>query len=313
MNTIKFSSIIEGRTETSDVTNFDIIKRKFENKVYDVYSDHQLSIYVTDECNGNCSFCLNKKSERFKEIKKISDQEYLEMLEEVLIDFNNENKPWVTLTGGEITKSSRIMPVINLLNKYGYKIRTFNTNGSGLLDMYDNKELIGVLLNNCHIHNFNIKRNAINDEQNAKLMRIPVVDSNNQKLKKIAMFNKLNVEIRLSCNLLRSGVNDLNKVIEFKNFYNDLGFKSVMFRETDILVSDILKEIKNNKDFELLDELNGHYYTVYVYKYKDKEIVKVYLEKKIKEENIIRELVLYPDGILTDGYSSRKVGKYGKF
>ena len=312
MNTIKFTPITVGRTETSDVSNFGIIQKQFENKLYDVYSDFQLTIYVTNKCNADCPFCLNKKSNRFNNINDITDSEYLEMLEKCLKDFDTENKPWITLTGGEITKSDRLIKVLELINKYGFKIRTFNTNGSGLLDLYNNKELIGILLNTCKLHNINIKRNGIDDNMNSNIMKIHISDSNNEKLRKISIFDKLGVEIRLSCNLLQNGINNLEKIIEFKNYYNHLGYKSIMFREVDILVKNILKEIQKDNNFELLKEINGHYYTVYIYKYYE-EIVKIYIEKDIKKEEIIRELVLYPDGILTNGYTDRKVKSYGRF
>ena len=202
---------------------------------------------------------------------------------------------------------------LKMIKEKGYKIRTFSTNGSHLLDTYEGKYIIQYMLENNVLNNVNISRMAIDDEDNSKLMRISKDESRNKDLKIIATYAEANdIEIRLSCNLLKNGVKNLDDILRYKEFYNNLGIKTVMFREliplpykddNYINIDDVFEEIENNKDFELLRVLDGLYYIVKVYNYKD-YIVKCYKEKGYEDKNVIREFVIYPDGKLDNGFDN---------
>ena len=138
----------------------------------------------------------------------------------------------------------------------------------------------------------------------------------NEDLKKISLYSKTNsIEIRLSCLLLKNGVKDLTDMLEFITFYENLGINSIMFREliplpytndSKIDIKNIFKEIENSKDFISLREMDGLYYTVKVYSYKD-YIVKCYQEKENVNQNIIREFVIYPDGKLDNNFDNETI------
>ncbi len=313
MNTIKFTKIEEMRKETSNVEVFNIKDIEINNKQYKYFSDAQLSIYVTKKCNAGCKFCMNRYENRCKKAKELDDRHFERALDYYL-DFFKDIKPWITITGGEPTISKRLIPILKKIKDKGYKIRTFSTNGSHLLDMYEGKTIIQYMLENNVMNNVNISRMAVDDEENSKLMNIKIEDSNNDNLKKIAMFAKVNnIEMRLSCNLLKKGVKNLKDILKFKEFYNKLGIKTVMFRELipikydsdyKVNIDDIFEEIEDNKEFILQREIEGLYYKVKVYKYHD-YLVKCYKEKGNVDKDIIREFVMYPDGKLDNGYDNK--------
>lgn len=311
MNTIKFSSMNDIRKETSNVEVYSIKDLEINHKKYQYFSDAQISLYLTKYCNANCPFCVNKFEKRCVLSKEISDSQYYRNLE-FYLDFFKDIKPWITITGGEPTISSRLVPTLNLLKEKSYKIRTFSTNGSHLLDIIDGKTILQHMLENNVVNNVDLSRMAIDDEENAKLMNIKVCDSNNEHLQKIASFASANsMEVRISCNLLKNGVHTLDDMLEFKRFYNQLGIHSIMFRELipleydkvySVDINNILEEIFRRPDFKLLRIMEGFYYTVRVYQYED-TIVKCYQEKEHVDKEVIREFVIYPDGKLDNGFN----------
>ena len=312
MNTIKFTPINDIRKETSNVEVFSIKELVINDRKYKYFSDAQLSIYVTKRCNAACPFCMNKFENRCLRSKELNDKEYYDSLDYYLNFFKDIN-PFITITGGEPTISKRLIPTLKKIKDRGFKIRTFSTNGSHLLDKVDNKPLIQYMLENNVLNNINISRMVIDDNENSKIMKINVKESNNNNLRKIASFANINnIEIRISCNLLKEGVNDLKTILEFKDFYNNLGIKTVMFRELiplsydkdyHVNIVNIFKEIDDNNLFKLLKVMEGMYYTVKVYKFND-YLVKCYKEKEIVDDSIIREFVIYPDGKLDNGYDN---------
>lgn len=312
MNTIKFTPINDIRKETSNVEVFSISDLIINDKRYKYFSDAQISLYITKKCNANCPFCMNKYEKRCLLAKEINDDAYYKALN-FYLDFFKDIKPWVTITGGEPTNSNRLIPTLKLIKEKGFKIRTFSTNGSHLLAKVGNKTILQYMLENNVLNNMNLSRMAIDDDVNSNLMNIKKEDSNNDKLHKIAMFANTNdIELRISCNLLKQGVNNLYTILEFKDFYNKLGFKTIMFRELIPLsydkdyyvnIDSIFKEIEKNEEFKLIKTMDGLYYVVKVYKYQN-YLVKCYKEKENVDKNIIREFVIYPDGKLDNGFDN---------
>lgn len=314
MNTIKFSSSYELRKETNNVEIFDIKDITLDNNSYKYYSNAQISIYVTKKCNGKCPFCMNNYEDRYCKSKELNDQDYLYNLDRVLDKFK-DIKPYLTLTGGEPTKDRKLVPILKLIKDKGFKTRTFATNGTGLFDRYEDKTIITHLLENGVINNINVSRMVIDEVENEKIMGIKL---SNNEIKRIFTYGRINnMDIRLSCNLQKYGVKNLNDIINYIDFYNNIGVETVMFRElipfgdetykkNIVSIKPIFKEIKNNKQFKYLRTLEGMYYTVKVYRYKDK-LVKCYQEKKIKKKDnqIIREFVFYPDGNLDGGWNKK--------
>lgn len=311
MNTIKFSSIYDLKKETNNVEIFDIKDINLDGINYKYYSNAQISVYVTKKCNGKCYFCMNNNEDRFCKSKELKISKYLDNLNYMLDKFND--RPFITITGGEPTKSNKLVPIIRLIKEKGFKTRTFATNGTGLFDRFERKTIITHLLENGIINNINVSRMVTNDVDNESIMGIKL---SNREIERIFTYGKINnMDIRLSCNLQKCGVNDLNSIINYVDFYDNLGVDTVMFRElipfdnkiynaNKIDIKPIFNEIENNNQFKLLRVLEGMYYIVKVYRYKDK-LVKCYQEKKNNKNNsdIIREFVIYPDGNLDSGWN----------
>lgn len=314
MNTIKFSSIYELKKETNNVEIFEVKDINFDGINYKYYSNAQISLYVTKKCNGKCPFCMNNYEERYCKSKEINDQDYLYNFDRVLDKFKNI-KPYITITGGEPTKNLKLIPIIRKIKKSGFKTRTFATNGTGLFDRYERKTIISHLLENGVINNINVSRMVIDDLENEKIMGIK---QSNREIERIFTYGRINnMDIRLSCNLQKYGVKNLNDIINYIDFYNNIGVETVMFRElipfedetykkNIVSIKPIFQEIENNKQFKYLRTLEGMYYIVKVYRYKDK-LVKCYKEKKINKINnqVIREFVFYPDGNLDGGWNKK--------
>jgi len=315
MNTIKFTKKSEMRKETSDVSAYDIKDIKINGQNYKYFSDAQISLYVTKKCNANCDFCMNKLEKRCVLAQELDNDKYFKMLDYYL-DFFKDIKPWITITGGEPTISDRLIPTLEMIKSKGYKIRTFSTNGTNLIKKIKGKPIIQYMLENNVFNNINISRMVIDDVTNAKIMNIKNNISKNDDLKVIATYADANdIEIRLSCNLLTNGVNSLEEMLNFKEYYNDLGISTIMFRELIPLnyeqpykvdIKEIFKEIENNKEFTLVKVLDGLYYQVKVYNYKD-YLVKCYQEKDTKLKDVIREFVIYPDGKLDNGFDNETI------
>ena len=224
MNTIKITKKTEISTEQH---NLEVFKEKDINifgKNINIYIPNNLSIFITNICNCKCSFCINNKYTN----QDISDELYYKSLEKVL----NELDPKyfeITITGGEPTlKKERFVKTIKICHKKGFKFRTISTNGLNLLSKYRGKELCEYMIENNTIHNINISRMDINN--NKEVMGIDSVS--NKDIEKLArFFNMHDAEMRISCNLMKNHVDTLEKILEFVDYYQNLGVPTIMFRE----------------------------------------------------------------------------------
>ncbi len=318
MNTIKFSSIYDLKKETNNVEIYDIKKIKINGKDYKCYSNAQMSLYVTKKCNANCKFCINKYEERYRNALELDDDNYFKSLNNVLDCLKSVN-PKITITGGEPTKSNRLVNILRLLKEKGFKLRTFSTNATGLLDRFEGKTILSHMISNNAINNINISRMSIDDEINKKLMN---VNQSNELIKSVFTFGKVNnMDMRLSCYLQKDGVNDLDSILEYNDFYERIGVETIIFRElvslknasheyndSIIKIDKIFEDIKNDPRFKYIKTENGMYYKVNIYRYKDK-LVKCYQEKSglgnKPSDDIIREFVFYPDGNLDSGWNKK--------
>lgn len=312
MNTIKFQPITKKRTETHNVEVYSINKMKFEEKEKLISSEAGLSIYVTNKCNARCDFCMNMYEDNFLKCRELSDEKYFERLNYIL-DYLKPIKPAILITGGETTKSIKLPRILKLVKEKGYKIRSFATNGSGLLDRIEGKTVLQHMLENNAINNINISRMHYNEEKNNEIMKIKNGITRNQ-FKQVATFLNANeMDARVSCNLQKDGITTLEEMIIFKEEYRKLGIDTVIFRELipvdpkkeiskayeakKIEIKPIMKEIENNKDFKYIRTMEGLQYIVKVYKYKDC-LVKCYEEREKQNPDIIKDLIFYTNGNL---------------
>ena len=156
MNTLKFQNIREKRQECFNLEDYKFLDFDFQGLKRKVYSNVNLSIYTDDYCNANCSFCVaqlrfENRGQLYKKGRIQSDQEYFNRLSWVL-EYLRPLNPSISITGGEPTKSRRLIPILELIEKFGYWKRTLTTNGSGLFDEVNGKTVLQHIAN-YHLFN----------------------------------------------------------------------------------------------------------------------------------------------------------------
>lgn len=332
MKTLKFQPLREKRQECYNVEDYTLIDYEFDGVKKKCYSNLNLSVFTDDYCNANCKFCVaqlrfENKGQQYKKRKIVDDKEYFERLEEVFKKIRPLN-PSISITGGEPTKSKRLVGILELIEKYGFRKRTITTNGSGLLDEMNGKKVIQHIIDN-HFAHLNISKAHYDEDINKSIMQYEKGYCSNEDLRQIIMYSKANnLRPRMSCILLKSGINSLDEMIKYMEFYKELGLDNVIFRElmdydeqtmcniekmnyckeNKVRLNDIWKEIDKDRRFEPIRNLLGYYYYVEIYKYKGIDmcseganLVKLYDEKE-KHEDIVYEMVFHPNGNLNGSW-----------
>lgn len=170
-----------------------------------------------------------------------------------VLDYVKPLNPSVSLTGGEPTKSKRLIKILEIIEKYGYRKRTLTTNGSGLLDIMDGKKVIQHIVDNNFAH-LNISKAHHNEEINQMLMRYNDGYCSNETIETIAAYSHANnLRPRMSCLLLKDGISTLDQMIEYMEFYQNIGIDNVIFRELmdydkDSMVNLVKKQFREFQD-----------------------------------------------------------------
>lgn len=332
MRTLKFQPIREKRQECFNLEDYSFDDFSFDGLQKKVYSNVNLSIFTDDYCNANCKFCVaqlrfENKGQMYKKDKIQNDDLYFQRLEYILKYIKPLN-PSISITGGEPTKSKRLITILELINKYGYRKRTLTTNGSGLFDEYNSRTILQHIVDNKFQH-LNISKAHYDESINKDIMQYEKGYCSNDDLKKIITYSKVNnLRPRMSCLLLKSGINNLNEVKKYLNYYQSIGIDNVIFRElmdfdkqsmsniskmnycneNKVFLNDIWAEIDNDKSFEPIRQLIGYYYYVEVYKYQkidmvseSANLVKLYKEKEVAKDTVF-EMVFHPNGNLNGSW-----------
>lgn len=302
MNTIKFSKRNLKTTEQHNLEVSQVEEVNLFDKTVQMYFPCNLNIFITNECHNHCSFCINKDYSG----TDIEDEEYYNALIAVFEEL--KDKPIeITLTGGEPSlKAERFVRTMELCKRYGFKCRTVSTTGLQLMKNYNGLPLCQYMLENGFVHNINVSRMHYLEDKNREVFQ-GSKNLTNKDLERLRLFFKLNnAELRLSCNLLSGYIDDLQKMLDFVDYYNK--FDTVMFREvvgnSYIRLSDIL----DFKDFVHIDTLDGMYYTVEVYYYRE-YLVKYYMGKKV-DTGIFSSLALR-NGVLMQDFK-KEIWSYDK-
>ncbi|TYQ16935.1 UNVERIFIED_CONTAM: 4Fe-4S single cluster protein [Acetivibrio alkalicellulosi] len=324
----------EKRQYLFDINKFNLIDFDFNGLKKRVYHNVNFSIFSDDYCNADCEFCVaqlrfESRKQMYKKHKISDDYEYLQRLDKVLAIIRPLN-PSISITGGEPTKCSRIVDILDLVKKHGFRKRTITTNGSGLLDNIRGKTVLEHLINSGFVH-LNISRAHYNDQINQNIMKFENNQyCSNKELSYIIKYAlKRGLRPRLSCLLLKAGINNIHEIMNYLDFYNELGIDNVIFRElmdydmdnminTEKKAYCIENKIKLNEIWGEFDkypdrfvpQLNilGYYYYVEIYKYKSidcvsesADLIKLYEEKE-KHKDIVYEMVFHPNGNLNGSW-----------
>jgi len=181
-----------------------------KNSCSDYFNDW-LEVMLTPNCNGTCSWCVEKKGYHPE------NKDSLDKLYEVILSTKKKN---VILLGGEPTLYPNIKELIDLLSQAGKNVY-LTTNGSLLKnDFYKNLTNLSGL--NVSIHHFDLYKNQ------------EIVGINIDKKDLYLTFSKLknhNVKIRLNCNLIDSYIDSEEVLYKYIDFAKSLNVDSIRFAE----------------------------------------------------------------------------------
>lgn len=323
------------RQELFDIHNrFELIPYEFDGNKKQVYSNFNFSIFVDDYCNADCKFCVaqlryENKSQMYKKYMIKNDEEYFNRLKEVLIRVRPLN-PSISITGGEPTKSKRLVGILNILKEFNFRKKCITTNGSGLLDIVEGKTILQHLID-CKFNHLNISRPHWDNDKVQDIMKFECKNNitSNEDLKYIIPYSlKNNLRPRLSCLLLREGVSNVKQMKEYMDFYKQYGIDNVIFRElmdyneetniniekmeycknNKIKLNDIWSELDKDNNFIPTLQNLGYYYYVEVRDYKGITCVSESADLRVcdkeKENNpdIVYEMIFHPNGKLNGSW-----------
>lgn len=305
MNTIKYSHIYDIKTETHDVEFYKHFILEINGNDYEVDNHASLMIYPTISCNGKCQFCINKYDNNFKKMIDCNINYYFKKLNKIFQIFKDV-KPAITICGGEPTISDYTIEIMKLVNKFGFPVRTFPTNGTGLLNNDTGKPFIQYMYEYGFNKNINLSIQHFDKEKNKQIMGFCLDDN---AIRRIGFFSKVNrLELRTSCNLLKNGIKNLYDIENYLKYFSEFNITSAIFRElikvdnkycenNFVDIETIVEEIERNKNYSFIRKMNGAYYNVFVYRF-DNYLVKVYKEKFQKDVEYIRDFIFGSDGHL---------------
>jgi molybdenum cofactor biosynthesis enzyme MoaA len=303
---------------------------------YRIYGNANCSIYSGAACNGNCPFCVERvrpasKGSHLADVKHcIDDGAYFAALDRAL-RLVRPIDPSMSITGGEPSIDPRLPRIISLVQKHGFRKRTITTNGSGLL----RNDLVPKLVAGGFKH-LNISRAHVDEERNQAIMQLDTPLTNSDLKRIIRETKGTALRPRLSCVLLRSGINDVDGIVSYLDCAADMGVDNVVFRQlmafdparcaadpviafsenNRILLDPILGEIYQDTSchhhaFAFTKQVVGYYYYIEVYKYTTKDGMKVDVvfenaDLRFIDRNravpravpLVHELVFHPGGTL---------------
>lgn len=214
-----------------------------KGKVKNIFETRNLSftdiiIILDTVCNADCKLCVAKhiiknsnckdtcngfKLECLKCCGRIAeDKIFYTEVEDILTSLHGKNVR-VTLSGGEPTISKRLISTLEILDKYNFMELAIETNGTGLLNESVSAEL---LKRNVNII---LSRYGITDEENNAEFDFKFGAVSAKSVKEIIQLYK--DKITVSCIPLKNAVNSADKLIEFYDYYIELGANDVVFSE----------------------------------------------------------------------------------
>lgn len=215
------------------------------------------------------------------------------------------------------------------MNKYNIRKRTITTNGSALLREVKGKKIIDYLID-AKLDHLNISKAHYNESINKSIMHYQCGEyCSNEDLAKIIPYAlSKNVRPRLSSLLLADGIHDLNGIVEYIEFYKNLGIDNIIFRElmdydevtminkekveyckrNKVRLNDVWQEVDKDSRFVPVKNILGYYYYVEIYNYKGVDVcsesadLRVQKNEKDKNSDIVYEMVFHPNGNLNGSW-----------
>ncbi len=309
---------------------------------WNIYKNANLSIHVTDKCNADCNFCiahlryLNDGLVYIKPELK-NEEDYYQRLDAVLTSVQKLN-PSVSITGGEPTVNKKLPSILKILSSHNVRKRTITSNGTGLFLKYHQNQTIFDALSDYRLEHLNISRAHFDSHKNSQIMVMAEHLMPEGMLEEIIQEAKRkNINVRLSCALLKSGISKEKDIMEYIDWGHKIGVENIIFRQLmqfddkkvkagripnyclqeEVDLFPIWNFLDQNKDFELYHQVLGYYYYVEVRKFKHMNIVSESADLRIinsqldkfKQQfhiNTAFELVFHPNGNLCAGWNENE-------
>lgn len=284
------------------------------------FAHPNINMYVdtTGICNGNCDFCIAKTN--FTRSDSSRDA-FMRGLEKA-IKFTKHINPSVQIVGGEPTISSKIYPILDLVDKSRMRNPVIGTNGTGL-----NERLVE-RINSSSVQHINLSRHHYNEDLNHDIMHLKPYSSNETFWGNLRNINP-RIDVRLQCNLIGGYIDSYDKVMNFIEWSRDHGIKNLAFAQLtplpkeDMYRQEIIdyvskRQVDVNSIIECA-ETNSHfvfekyrggvacYYEVWRYKGDTTVLFKFsdnkYLSMADRKERYLPDLVVHTDGVLCGSWN----------
>lgn len=293
------------------------------------YANANLSIYSAQACNARCAFCVEELRPASRgvaldrqKIVEADDARYFAALDEVL-DALKPLNPSVSVTGGEPSQDVRLPRILRSLQARDARKRTVTTNGSGLLDVREGRQLIDWIADTGVAH-LNISRAHWDDRINAKLMRFKASPGEAALRDIVTRARRGGTRVRLSCVLVANAVNDTAGVLSYLDYAARLDVDNVIFRQlmlTDprttqpnyvtrfsdrrrVVMTPLLAALQQRADFTFQRQIMGYYYYVEAWRYRNIDVVfegadlaRLEVTKR-DTPGIVQELIFHPNAKL---------------
>jgi len=194
MNTIKFSPSLEERKETHNVEVYHIKESDLFGNLYQFYSNFPLTLYIREKL----------------------EKDYLDKLENVLLELK-ELKPAIIIVAPSLTSS--IFPVLELLQKYHFMIRSFLTSGKMLLNEIKGKPILEHIYNYGVIHNLEISVDNL-------------VDRDFDRIKIFCKVHGITIRLKKSMDT----ISNLDDLLQIQVGYENKGYSTIIFEIKQVKV-----------------------------------------------------------------------------
>ena len=218
-----------------------------------------LVLILNDECNASCKACIAQhifKSPLCKELCEAystkclrccshtaTDEEFYQSVEEILKTVNSPIVD-IIITGGEPTISNRLIPTLEIIEKYNYPIKTLEieTNGARLNDA----EIVAALKKyQVLIH---LSRYGKTDEENIAEFNYTAYSVDAERIKKfVEIYGE---QLGISTVLLNHHIGSAADLLNLIDYYHDLGVEHFAFLE---VMADTSLRSANRKLLEYYD------------------------------------------------------------
>jgi cyclic pyranopterin phosphate synthase len=296
----------------------------------EVYANANLSVYSGQRCNARCAFCVEelRPASRGRELAPTrttleDETAYFGALGRVLAAVRPLD-PSVSVTGGEPSKDPRLPRILRTLEAHGARKRTLTTNGSGLFDAREGRTVLDWIVT-TGVRHLNVSRAHVDDGENARRMGYDASPGWETLRAAVERTRGTDTRLRLSCVLLRGGVEGLGDVMGYLEAAREAGIDNVVFRRlmatdpTTVTVNSVVRysdrhrlpleplldSVSADGRFTFVKQVVGYYYYVEVFRYRGVDVVfeeadLALLEARKRETpGLVHELVFHPNGALS--------------